>query len=108
MIEDIQVAVHIQLQRRGQSFGFRLRLMLNLLVQIFQNGNVLRLGICQIGSIDHPDGPVDQSFLHRHSNRRVEGVEQIFDPGNDGGLSFFADQPEVDVLKLDTAGLFRL
>ena len=43
-----------------------------------------------------------------HPNGRVEGMEQIFDPGNDGVLPLFADQSEVDILKLNAAGIFRL
>ena len=43
-----------------------------------------------------------------HAYRRVKGVEQIFDPGNDGVLPIFTDQAEVDILKLDAEGIFRL
>ena len=71
MVKHIQTAVDIQLQSGTDPLGLRLRLRPDLVPQIFQNGHILRSGVCQITPVHLPQRAVNDGFLHRGQPKLV-------------------------------------
>ena len=65
MIEHVKAAGHIQFQSSGDALCLRLRLPLDLLVEVSQDGHILRFGVGKIGTVDGSYRSVDEGLLHR-------------------------------------------
>ena len=64
VVKNIQAAMHIQFQCRRDPLCLRLRLPLDLVIQIFQQRHILRAGVCDIGAVHDPHGTVNDRFFH--------------------------------------------
>ena len=64
MIEHIQGAGYVDFQRGGQRLRFLFLLLSQGVVQILQNGDVLRPGVAQVGLVDDVHRAVDDSLLN--------------------------------------------
>ena len=65
VVKNIQAAMHIQFQRRRDPLRLRLRLPLDLVIQIFQQRHILRAGVCDIGAVHDPHSTVNDRLFHR-------------------------------------------
>ena len=65
VIKNIQTAMHIQFQCRRDPLRLRLRLPLDLVIEVAKDRHVLRLRIGKIGAVHHAHRTVDDRFLHR-------------------------------------------
>ena len=59
-----QAAMHIQFQCRRDTLRLRLRLPLDLVIQIFQQRHIFRAGVCDIWAVHDPHGTVNDRFFH--------------------------------------------
>ena len=65
VVEHVQGAGDVNLQRRGNILGFLFLLRQKGIVQILQHGHILRNRRFQILSVDHADAAVDDGLFHR-------------------------------------------
>ena len=65
VIEHIEGAGHIDFQRRGDVLCLFFLLRSQEVIQILQNGHILRARVVEIVLIDQPHTTVDDGFLHR-------------------------------------------
>ena len=65
VVEHIQTAGDIDFQRRGDEVGLLLLLFQQKVVEVLQNGHILRAGVLQVLPVDQPDTAVNDGFLHR-------------------------------------------
>lgn len=64
VVKNIQTAMHIQFQRCRNPLRLRLRLPLDLVIQIFQQRHILRARVCNIGAVHDPHGTVNDRLFH--------------------------------------------
>ena len=64
VVKNIQAAMHIQFQCRRNPLCLRLRLSLDLVIQIFQQRHILRSGVCNIGAVHDPHRTVNDRLFH--------------------------------------------
>lgn len=64
VVKDIQTAMHIQLQGGGDPLGLRFRLPLDFVVEVAQDGDILRLRVSQIWTVNSTHRPVDHRLFH--------------------------------------------
>ena len=65
VIEHIQRAGDIDFQRGGNELGFFFLLLAQTVIEITEDGHILRLGIIEVVLIHHPHTAVNDGFLHR-------------------------------------------
>ena len=65
VIEHIEGAGHIDFQRRCNVLGFLFLLTPQEVIQVLQNGHILRAWVVEIVLIHQPHTAVDDGFLHR-------------------------------------------
>lgn len=63
VVEDVERAADIDLQRRRNESGFLFRLLQKDSVQISKDGDIFRLGLIEIGLIHHANTTVDDSLF---------------------------------------------
>ena len=63
MVEEVEGAVHIQVQCLGHTVGLRDALRQQRLLQVAQDGHILRPGVGEVGLVDLLHRPVDDGFL---------------------------------------------
>ena len=67
--------MYIQLQGSSHTLGLRLRLPADLVIQVLQDGYILRPGVCHIGTVDCPDTSVYQGLFHRLQTVPASGCQ---------------------------------
>lgn len=109
MVEDVEGATDVNLQCRRDEPGFLFRLLQKDSVQISQDGNILRLGLIQIGLINHAHAPVDDGLfngleaLSTADDELTQGENEV---GFQGQRTFVLGVVQIDVhgINVVTAG----
>ena len=65
VVEHVEGAGDIQLQRRRDALGLRFRLSQQLVVEVLENGHPGWVRVCQVGAVHIPHTAVNDRFLHR-------------------------------------------
>ena len=65
VIEHIQTAGDVDFQRRGDEMGLLFLLFQQKVIQVLQDGHILRPGVGQIVPVDQPDAAVNDGLFHR-------------------------------------------
>ena len=83
VVEHVQTAGDVDFQRRGDEVGLLFLLFQQKLVQVLQDGHILRAGVLQVLPVDQPHTAVNDRFLNRleavlaaHHNV-AEGQEEV-------------------------------
>ena len=64
MVKHIQRAIDIDFQRGGNELSFLFLLFSQAIIEITEDGHILRLGVIEIVLIHHPHTAVNNGFLH--------------------------------------------
>ena len=64
MIEHVEAAGDVNLQRRGEELRFFLILCPQTVVEVLENRHILRFGVGEVVPVDHADTAVYDGFLH--------------------------------------------
>ncbi len=70
VVEHVEGAGDVDFQRRGNEVGLLFLLLQQKLVQVLQNGHILRAGVLQVLPVDQPHTAVNDGFLY--------GLEAVF------------------------------
>ena len=65
VVEHVQTAGNVDFQRRGDELGLLFLLRPESIVQILQDGHILRPGVGEVFLIHQPHTAVNHRFLHR-------------------------------------------
>ena len=83
MVEHVQTAGDVDFQRRGDELGLLFLLRPESIVQILQDGHILRPGVGEVLLIHQPHTAVNHCFLHRLEavftahNNVAEGQQEV-------------------------------
>ena len=107
MVEHIEGAGHIDFQRRGDVLRLFFLLRPQEVIQILQNGHILRARVVQIVLIDQPHTAVDDGFLHRLQallaahNQLAQAENEV---GLEGQWTFIIRVVQVQIHGVDVVG----
>ena len=65
VVEHVEGAGDVDFQRRGDVLGFFFVLRPQQVIQVLQDGHILRAGVVEVGLIDQPHTAVNDGFLYR-------------------------------------------
>ena len=65
MVEQVQTALDVDFQSRGNMVGFFFLLLKQSVVQVLKDGHILRAGVRKIFAVDQMHTAVNDGFLHR-------------------------------------------
>ena len=104
VVEHVQTAGNVDFQRRGDELGLLFLLRPESIVQILQDGHILRPGVGEVFLIHQPHTAVNHCFLHRLEavftahNNVAEGQQEIHLQGQ---RAFIIRIVQVEVHRID-------
>ena len=107
VVEHIERAGHIDFQRRGDVLRLFLVLRPQQVVEVLQDGHILRAGVIEIGLIDQPHTAVNDGFLNRLQallaahDQLTQGQDEV---GLEGQRTFIVRIVQVQVHRVDVVG----